>query len=231
MATSKFNLSKSNEPKASKFNLTKEQSAPSAPKRSEPKKFKWWLWLLILVILIVIVIFALKKSSTNNNDATEITQVEQPSAPTHDVDNAAPETAAAGNNESTVSPATEEQTVTPSGESAPQTAPIPYNQGEAYKVYQFPFGDGSYSKPDPELDKLAKVLAENPDGKIQIYAYTDKVGSAEFNQALSAKRAKAIYDYLVSQGVDKSRLSYQGKGISTKYGSDAENRRAEFIIK
>jgi outer membrane protein OmpA-like peptidoglycan-associated protein len=230
MANNKFNLSKSNEPKASKFNLTKEQSTTSAP-ASESKKPKWWLWLLILAILIVIIIFALKKPSTNDNDTTEIAQTEQPAVPTQDIDNTVSEPPVADNNESTASPATEKPAATPSGETVKQAPPIPYNQGEAYKVYQFPFGDGNYSKPNPELDKLAKVLAENPDAKIQIFAYTDKVGSVEFNQALSTKRAKAIYDYLVFKGIDKSRLSYQGKGISTKYGSDAENRRAEFILK
>ncbi|MDR1672545.1 MAG: OmpA family protein, partial [Bacteroidales bacterium] len=95
----------------------------------------------------------------------------------------------------------------------------------------FPFGDGSYSQPNPELDKLAEVLTNHPEVKIQIFAYTDKVGSAAYNQALSVKRAKAIYDYLLSKGIDKGRLSYQGKGISTQYDSDAENRRAEFILK
>ncbi|KAA6327440.1 Outer membrane protein A [termite gut metagenome] len=66
--------------------------------------------------------------------------------------------------------------------------------------------------------------------KIKIVAYTDQVGSPAFNQALSEKRAKAIYDFLVSKGIEKSRLSYQGKGISTNYANDAENRRAEFVL-
>jgi outer membrane protein OmpA-like peptidoglycan-associated protein len=112
----------------------------------------------------------------------------------------------------------------------PTEPELPYKQGETYKVYQFPFGKGNYSQPDPELDKLAKVLTDNPAVKIQIFAYTDIVGSAKSNQILSQTRAKAIYDYLVSKGVDKSRLSYQGKGISTKYNSNAENRRAEFVL-
>jgi outer membrane protein OmpA-like peptidoglycan-associated protein len=73
-------------------------------------------------------------------------------------------------------------------------------------------------------------MTENKDVKIQIYAYTDKVSSVAFNQALSDRRAKAIYDFLVSKGIDKSRLAYQGKGIATKYGSNAENRRAEFVL-
>ncbi|OAV73449.1 Photosystem I P700 chlorophyll a apoprotein A2 [Bacteroidales bacterium Barb6] len=107
---------------------------------------------------------------------------------------------------------------------------LPYKPNVAYKVYLFPFGVSNYSQPDANLDKLVKVMTENSAIKVQILAYTDNVGSVESNQVLSQKRAKAIYDYLASKGIDKSRLSYQGKGISTQYSSDAENRRAEFIL-
>jgi outer membrane protein OmpA-like peptidoglycan-associated protein len=107
---------------------------------------------------------------------------------------------------------------------------IPYEQGKTYKIYQFSFGKFDYSQPDLELDKLTEVMKEHPNMKIQIFAYTDKVSSAEFNQVLSEKRAKTICDYLVSKGIDKERLSCQGKGISTKYDNDAENRRVEFIL-
>jgi outer membrane protein OmpA-like peptidoglycan-associated protein len=114
-----------------------------------------------------------------------------------------------------------------------ETKPIielPYKKGEAYKVYQFPFGVADYSQPNPELDKLVTILKENANVKITIFAYTDKVGNVDRNQLLSERRAKAIYDYLINNGINKSRLTYQGKGISTRYASDAENRRAEFIL-
>lgn len=107
---------------------------------------------------------------------------------------------------------------------------IPYKTGVAYKVYQFPFGSGDYSKSNSELDKLVEVLKQNSNIKISIEAFTDNVGSVEFNQALSEIRAKAINDYIVSKGIEKNRLSYNGRGISIKFDSDAENRRAEFKI-
>jgi len=107
---------------------------------------------------------------------------------------------------------------------------IPYKKGEAYKIYQFPFGSGVYTQPDPELDKLVDVLKKNSSVKIAISAYTDQVGSAEYNRNLSERRAKAIFDYIASRGIDVKRMSFQGKGISTKYPTDEENRRAEFIL-
>jgi outer membrane protein OmpA-like peptidoglycan-associated protein len=195
-----------------------EESPPPAP---PPKKSKWWLWAIpALVVVAGVIIYLLATGDSSSPDKTvEITPQQQttPGTPASD-------SATSGG----ATPAKPADTLKP--ETKPAAPPLPYKKGEAYKVYQFPFGDGSYSKPDPELEKLVKVMTENKDVKIQIYAYTDKVGSVGFNQALSDKRAKAIYDYLVSKGIDKSRLAYQGKGILTKYGSNAENRRAEFVL-
>lgn len=115
-------------------------------------------------------------------------------------------------------------------QSGKSIAALPYKKGEAYKIYQFPFGVSDYSQPNPELDKLAEIMKQNPNLKISISAFTDNVGDADFNQALSDKRAKAINDYLVSKGIGVSRLSFHGKGISTQYPTNAENRRAEFTL-
>ena len=70
---------------------------------------------------------------------------------------------------------------------------IPYKKGVAYNVYQFPFGSDDYSNPNPELDKLVEEMKQNADVKISIEAFTDQVGSVEFNKALSQRRAKAIF--------------------------------------
>ena len=110
------------------------------------------------------------------------------------------------------------------------TPSTPYKKNESYDVYQFPFGDSKYSQPNPELDKLAEVLKQNPAMKISITAYTDNIGNAEFNMTLSKLRAKSIGDYLAGKGIDANRMKFQGKGISTKFSTNAENRRAEFVI-
>ena len=74
------------------------------------------------------------------------------------------------------------------------------------------------------------VLRQNPSMKISIFAYTDDIGDADFNMALSERRAKSILDYLTSKGIDSNRMKSQGKGISTTYGTKSENRRAEFTL-
>jgi outer membrane protein OmpA-like peptidoglycan-associated protein len=97
-----------------------------------------------------------------------------------------------------------------------------------------------------ELNRVAQVLKDNPDIKIELGGHTDTRGSAEFNQKLSEDRAKSCVDYLVKQGIPVSRLKYKGYGESTPINSDAvinaepletrkeelhqQNRRTEFKV-
>jgi OOP family OmpA-OmpF porin len=108
--------------------------------------------------------------------------------------------------------------------------PIPYRTDESYRLYLFTFGSFALSAPTEELNKLVKVMHTNEAMKIQVFAYADNVGSVKFNQTLSAKRAKAICNYLVLQGIASSRILWKGSGISTQYADQSENRRAEFIL-
>ena len=63
--------------------------------------------------------------------------------------------------------------------------------------------------------------------------FTDSIGSAEYNQALSLRRAEAVYRYLVNQGVDPERLTVEGFGKTNPVASNdteagrAQNRRVE----
>jgi outer membrane protein OmpA-like peptidoglycan-associated protein len=86
------------------------------------------------------------------------------------------------------------------------------------------------------LAKLSGIVLNYPTLQLTIEGHTDSVGSAEYNQALSEKRADAVHDYLVSQGVDASKLSAQGLGKfhpvadnSTAAGRQ-KNRRVEIIV-
>jgi len=87
-----------------------------------------------------------------------------------------------------------------------------------------------------ELDGFAEFLLSNPNVFVIIIGHTDDVGTVESNQALSEDRARAVLDYLVSKGVDRSRLNAQGEGDSDPIndGSSeinrAENRRVEFEL-
>ncbi|WP_338731718.1 OmpA family protein [Mangrovimonas cancribranchiae] len=90
-----------------------------------------------------------------------------------------------------------------------------------------------------ELDKLVKIMNDYPDMNIQVKSHTDTKGSASYNLKLSERRAQSTMQYLISKGVDKSRLSAKGMGstepkIDCKSNctkeEDALNRRSEFLI-
>ena len=87
-----------------------------------------------------------------------------------------------------------------------------------------------------ELDKLVKMLLDNLSMKIEIRGHTDNVGKPMDNKILSEKRAKAVYDYLVSNGIAANRLRYSGKGETIPIDTNnseagrANNRRTDFQI-
>lgn len=87
-----------------------------------------------------------------------------------------------------------------------------------------------------ELNKLIKLLTENPQMQIEISGHTDKTGKPDFNLKLSANRAKSVADYLIQKGIDPKRLVSKGYGetqpIATNDTEDgrARNRRTEFKV-
>lgn len=83
---------------------------------------------------------------------------------------------------------------------------------------------------------FAEYLKENPTLRVAVYGHTDNVGIPANNLKLSEDRAKSVSDFLIQNGVDKSRLSSKGFG-ATKPVSDnsssqgrMKNRRTEFVI-
>ena len=86
------------------------------------------------------------------------------------------------------------------------------------------------------LDKVAKIMKKYPDYNLAIGGHTDNTGSAKFNLDLSERRAKVCYEYLISQGVTVSRLSYAGYGAAKPISSNSNetgrylNRRVEFNL-
>jgi outer membrane protein OmpA-like peptidoglycan-associated protein len=92
-----------------------------------------------------------------------------------------------------------------------------------------------------ELDKLVKLLMDNPTIEIEMGSHTDVRGSDRYNQVLSGRRAYAAVRYLVSQGISADRLTWNGYGESVlvnecedgTYCSEEkhqENRRTEFKV-
>jgi outer membrane protein OmpA-like peptidoglycan-associated protein len=87
-----------------------------------------------------------------------------------------------------------------------------------------------------ELERLIKLLNDVPTLRIEISGHTDNKSSAEFNQKLSEARAKAVVDYLVGKGIDKTRLTAVGYGLTQPIATNDTdegrqmNRRTEFKI-
>ncbi len=90
-----------------------------------------------------------------------------------------------------------------------------------------------------ELDKLVEIMKKYPNMKIAVESHTDTRGKAEYNRELSNKRAQSTVQYVISQGIDGSRISGQGLGLdkpAVQCGSKCseadhqKNRRSEFTI-
>jgi outer membrane protein OmpA-like peptidoglycan-associated protein len=87
-----------------------------------------------------------------------------------------------------------------------------------------------------ELEKLYALLIENPGLRILIGGHTDDVGTGEYNQLLSEKRAEAVFNFLVGRGIDPGRLEYRGFGLTRPMGENlteqgrARNRRTEITV-
>ena len=80
-------------------------------------------------------------------------------------------------------------------------------------------------------------MQNNPEVTIEISGHTDNVGNDTDNQVLSERRAQAIYNFLIENGVEDIRLSYKGYGetqpidVNDTDEGRANNRRSEFKIK
>jgi len=118
------------------------------------------------------------------------------------------------------------------------TAAKVYEIGDIYYDY-----DKSDIRPSaqPALDKLAKLLKDNPAVKIEIHSHADSRGGDSYNMNLSNRRAQSVVNYLVKAGVSKANLSSKGfgesqpvnkciDGVECSEAEHKENRRSEFIV-
>ena len=86
------------------------------------------------------------------------------------------------------------------------------------------------------LNEVVRVMEENPDYKLNISGHTDSSGDPEKNMKLSEERASSVVNYLVSKGVDASRLKSVGFGDTRPIADNktssgrAKNRRVEFDV-
>jgi outer membrane protein OmpA-like peptidoglycan-associated protein len=88
----------------------------------------------------------------------------------------------------------------------------------------------------PLLKEVAKVLKENPNINLRIEGYTDDIGPKAYNQKLALKRAMAVKDFLVKEGIKPERIQIVGFGKERYIAENTTpigrltNRRAEFIV-
>ena len=102
-----------------------------------------------------------------------------------------------------------------------------------FDVGKFNLKDQSVS----EVQKVQELLAKNPELKVQINGHTDNTGDAASNKSLSLKRANAVVDYLISKGVDQTKVSAKGYGSERPIVSNDDesggrevNRRTEIEV-
>jgi OOP family OmpA-OmpF porin len=98
--------------------------------------------------------------------------------------------------------------------------------------------DKSNIKPEftPVLNEAADMLKQHPNVNVVVEGYTDSIGTVSYNLKLSQRRAEAVYDYLVKEGVAPDRMKTVGYGKSNPVASNATaegrylNRRVELKV-
>lgn len=116
---------------------------------------------------------------------------------------------------------------------------VPIEIGQVVRLNNVFFDFDKYDlRPESfvELDRVVKLLNENPKIEIEMSAHTDSHGSDEYNFTLSDNRAKSVREYILSKGIPASRIISQGYGETKPVApnDNAENRqlnrRVEFKI-
>jgi outer membrane protein OmpA-like peptidoglycan-associated protein len=86
------------------------------------------------------------------------------------------------------------------------------------------------------LNPVVTFLNQNPGRNVQIEGHTDDVGSNDYNDGLSLRRANSVRSYLIEHGIASERITASGKGehepvtANTSASGRQQNRRAEMII-
>lgn len=79
------------------------------------------------------------------------------------------------------------------------------------------------------INYLVKYMKENPSSQAELIGYADEIGNAQYNQQLSERRAKAVYDILVAAGISGDRLTYTGNGEDASV--DKSNAPARQLVR
>ena len=93
------------------------------------------------------------------------------------------------------------------------------------------------SESEVELNTLLNFMQNNEDLEVEIEGHTDNIGAESHNLKLSENRAKAVFEYLVNNGIKAKRMTFKGYGPSQPISNNdteegrASNRRTAFRIK
>ena len=102
----------------------------------------------------------------------------------------------------------------------------------------FDFNKYNIRKADEaDMNKAVEFVKKYPNSKVKIEGHTDSIGTDQYNQKLSERRAEAVQNYLIQKGaVKKTNISTVGYGESKPIAENktakgrAENRRSEIMI-
>ena len=107
----------------------------------------------------------------------------------------------------------------------------------SYSTVDFAFDSTAITSASADLfSNAVDVLQRNPGITVELDGHTDSIGAEAYNQGLSVRRAQAVKDHLVSEGIDASRFTVKGFGETQPIASNdtaegrAENRRVGFEI-
>ncbi|MDB4061220.1 OmpA family protein [Vicingaceae bacterium] len=115
----------------------------------------------------------------------------------------------------------------------------PIETGQTYQINNINFAKDSYelnSQVVNILNEFIVFLEDNASVKVAIHGHTDNIGYSKENMLLSTNRAKAVFNYLIIQDIDPTRLKFKGFGSTNPVASNstiegrAKNRRTEFVI-
>ncbi|MBN8614057.1 MAG: OmpA family protein [Deltaproteobacteria bacterium] len=125
---------------------------------------------------------------------------------------------------------------TPTPEEPAPPPPAPEPPGLVLEGILFESGSANIDPASNErLDRVVEYMTHMVNARIRIAGHTDNVGNPQRNQALSQSRAEAVRSYLVSHGIDGSRVEAVGYGDTQPVAPNdteagrAQNRRIEAI--
>jgi len=116
---------------------------------------------------------------------------------------------------------------------------VPVESGQTISLNNLFFETASWvlkKESSIELNRVVKILTENPSIKIEIGGHTDNSGDASKNTTLSTNRAKAVLNYLVANGIKADRLTSKGYAATQPLADNqtaegkAQNRRTEIKL-